>query len=214
LRGRNQRRAAARRRGGVFLRKGLAGRAAWLGGLLSQWTIAEVAPGRFMPWLAFHTDSVSSFISRRIANLAWRAAITLALAAIVVAVLARRRVIGFPLALGFAARSAGFATGTLRTEIVAHPVLHYSASSVTLSGFVEIREERERSDRITMRVQHIESGRRLSEQPDRVRLAVLYNTRDTFAIKEWLAANEDVRPSKMRACTTAFSATPPAASGD
>jgi competence protein ComEC len=28
------------------------------------------------------------------------------------------------------------------------------------------------------------------------RLAVLYNTRDTFAIKEWLAANEDVRPVK------------------
>ena len=28
------------------------------------------------------------------------------------------------------------------------------------------------------------------------RLAVLYNTRDTFAIKEWLAANEDVRTVK------------------
>jgi competence protein ComEC len=107
---------------------------------------------------------------------AWWAAVTLALATIVVAIMARRRVIGFPLALGFAASAAGFATGTVRTEIVAHPVLHYSASSVTLSGFVEIREERERSDRITVRVHHIESSRRLSEQPDRVRLAVRKNT--------------------------------------
>ena len=48
-------------------------------------------------------------------------------------------------------------------------------SSVTLTGFVEIREERERSDRSVVRVQHIE-GRRLNEAPDRVRLAVRKNT--------------------------------------
>jgi competence protein ComEC len=167
---------AARRRAGVFLPEGLAGRAAWLGRLLSQWAIAEVAPGRLMPWLAvsYGFGIVVYFTADR--EPAWWAAVTLALAAIVVAIMARRRVIGFPLALGFAASAAGFATGTLRTEIVAHPVLHYSASSVTLSGFIEIREERERSDRITVRVHHIESSRRLSEQPDRVRLAMRKNT--------------------------------------
>ena len=46
---------------------------------------------------------------------------------------------------------------------------------MTLSGFVEIREERERSDRITVRVHTIE-GRRLNEVPERVRLAVRKNT--------------------------------------
>jgi competence protein ComEC len=128
------------------------------------------------PWLAvsYGFGIVVYFTADR--EPGWWAAVMLALAAIVVAILARRRVIGFPLALGFAASAAGFATATLRTEIVAHPVLHYSASSVTMSGFVEIREERERSDRITVRVHHIESSRRLSEQPDRVRLAVRKNT--------------------------------------
>ena len=90
--------------------------------------------------------------------------------------MARRRAVGFPLALGFAVCAAGFATGTLRTKFVAHPVLHYSASGVTLSGFVEIREERERSDRITVRVQRIESNRRLTDRPERVRLAVRKDT--------------------------------------
>ena len=167
---------AARRRAGLTLPDGLAEHAAWLGRLLSQWAIAEVAPGRLMPWLAvsYGLGIVVYFSADR--EPMWWAAVALALAGIVVAILARRRVIGFPLALGFAAGAVGFATGTLRTEIVAHPVLHYSASSVILSGFVEIREERERSDRITVRVHHIESNRRLSERPDRVRLAVRKNT--------------------------------------
>ncbi|MGA2567660.1 MAG: ComEC/Rec2 family competence protein [Pseudolabrys sp.] len=159
-----------------MLPEGFADPAAWFGRLLSQWAIAEVAPGRPMPWLAvsYGLGIVVYFTADR--ELAWWAAVTLALAAIVVAIMARRRVIGSTLAFGFAASATGFATGTLRTEIVAHPVLHYSASSVTLSGFVEIREERERSDRITVRGHHIESSRHLSEQPDRVRLAVRKNT--------------------------------------
>ncbi len=176
---------AVRRRAGLTLPDGLAEHAAWLGRLLSEWAIAEVAPGRLMPWLAvsYGLGIVVYFTADR--EPAWWAAVAQALAGIAVAILARRRVIGFPLALGFAAGAVGFATGTLRTEIVAHPVLHYSASSVILSGFVEIREERERSDRITVRDHHIESNRRLSERPTacgsrcagipRPRLAVLLN---------------------------------------
>ena len=126
---------AARRRAGLTLPDGLAEHAAWLGQLLSQWAVAEVAPGRLMPWLAvsYGLGIVVYFTADR--EPAWWAAVALALAGIVVAILARRRVIGFPLALGFAAVAAGFATGTLRNEIVTHPVLHYSASSVILSGF-------------------------------------------------------------------------------
>jgi competence protein ComEC len=87
----------------------------------------------------------------------------------------RRSVVGQPLAIGFAGIAAGFAVATLNTARIAHPVLSYPASGVAIAGFVETREERERSDRIVVRVQSIE-GRRLDALPDRVRLAVRKNT--------------------------------------
>jgi competence protein ComEC len=134
-----------------------------------------VAPGRLVPWLAiaFGFGIVGYFTADR--EPAWWAALVLAFAGILAAILTRHRPIGFPLALGLAAIAAGFATATLRTQRVAHPVLQYAVSTVTLSGFVEIREERERSDRIVVRVHTIEGGR-LTDAPDRVRLAVRKDT--------------------------------------
>ena len=44
------------------------------------------------------------------------------------------------------------------------------------------------------------------------RLSVLASSRDTFAIKEWLAADGDARDVKERACATALPAMPTAAS--
>ncbi len=166
---------AARRRAGLLLPEGLAERASWLGRLLSQWAIAEVAPGRLVPWLpvAFGFGIVGYFTADR--EPAWWAAASAALAGVIIAFVARRRALGFAIALGFAAIAAGFATATLRTERIAHPVLQFPVASVTLTGFVEIREERERSDRIVVRVHQIE-GRRLNEAPDRVRLAVRKNS--------------------------------------
>lgn len=137
--------------------------------------MAEVAPGRLVPWLpvAFGFGIVGYFTADR--EPAWWAVSALALAGIVVAFAARRRAVGFPLALGLAAIAAGFATATLRTVRIAHPVLQVPASSVVLAGFVEIREERERSDRVVIRVHRFE-GRRLAEAPDRVRVAVRKGT--------------------------------------
>jgi competence protein ComEC len=145
---------------------GLADRAAWLRRLLSKWVPAEIEPGRLIPWMAvaFGFGIVVYFTAVR--EPAWWAASALALVGVAVAILARRRPVGFPLALGFAGIAAGFATATLRTAYVVHPVLQFPVSTVTLSGFVEIREERERSDRITVRVHTIE-GRRLNEAPER-----------------------------------------------
>src|SRR5664279_5100442 len=153
---------AARRRAGTMLPAELADYASWLGRLVSQWALAEVAPGRLVPWLpvAFGLGIVAYFTADR--EPAWWAASALALAGVIVTFLARRRALGFAIALGLAAIAAGFATATLRTQHIAHPVLQFPVSSVTLSGFVEIREERERSDRIVVRVHTIE-GRRLSE---------------------------------------------------
>jgi competence protein ComEC len=166
---------AARQRAGITLPEWLADRNVGLRQLLSQWALAEVAPGRLVPWLAvaFGIGIVGYFTADR--EPAWWAAVALAFVGVAIAILTRHRPIGFPLALGFAAIAAGFATATLRTQRVAHPVLQYAVSTVTLSGFVEIREERERSDRIVVRVHTIE-GRRLTDAPERVRLAVRKNT--------------------------------------
>ena len=58
----------------------------------------------------------------------------------------------FRWSLGLAAAAAGFATATLKRAIIAHPVLSAPVWNVEIAGFVEVREERERSDRIVVRV--------------------------------------------------------------
>ncbi|MGH6788656.1 MAG: ComEC/Rec2 family competence protein [Pseudolabrys sp.] len=167
--------SAARRRAGLLLPEPLADALRRLRASVEQWAVSEVAPGRLAPWLpvGFGFGIVLYFTADH--EPAWWAALPLALAGVAVAYVSRHRAYGFPLALAFAALAAGFATATLRTVTIAHPVLLYPASSVSLSGFVEKREERERSDRIVLRVSHIE-GRRLDAAPDRVRLAVRKGT--------------------------------------
>jgi competence protein ComEC len=87
------------------------------------------------------------------------------------AIAARARAFAFPLLLGAAAIAAGFAVVTLKTARIDHPILRYPAYGVAIAGFVELREERERTDRIVVRIHRIE-GRRLDAAPERVRLSV------------------------------------------
>jgi competence protein ComEC len=75
------------------------------------------------------------------------------------------------MALGCAAVAAGFATAAIKARIVDHTILRATAYSVAVTGFVESREERERSDRIVVRVAGME-GARLTERPERIRLTV------------------------------------------
>jgi competence protein ComEC len=166
---------AARRRTGIALPDGMTATADRLRRLLSEWAIAEVAPGRLLPWLpvAFGFGIVLYFTADR--EPAWWAALPLALAGIALAYLTRRSATGFSLALGFAAIAAGFAVATLQTARIAHPVLRFPTWSASVSGFVETREERARSDRIVVRVQSI-SARRMAVKPDRVRVAVRKGT--------------------------------------
>jgi competence protein ComEC len=63
----------------------------------------------------------------------------------------------------------------LKTVQIAHPVLARSASNVAVSGFVEVREERERTDRIVVRAISLE-GPRLEQKPDRIRVSVKKGT--------------------------------------
>src|SRR5690349_631835 len=137
---------------------------------LRNWAIADTGPGRLLPWLpvAFGLGIALYFTADR--EPAWWAGSGLAALCCAIAVVARRRPIAFPVALAFAAVAAGFAVATLKSVQVAHPILARPAGNVAVAGFVEVREERERTDRIVVRALSLE-GNRLEQKPDRVRVS-------------------------------------------
>jgi competence protein ComEC len=72
--------------------------------------------------------------------------------------------------LMFAAIFAGFATGAVRGAVIAHPVLTAQTATVTLQGFVEMRDASARSDRIVLRVTKTDPKAKQAI-PERVRVA-------------------------------------------
>jgi competence protein ComEC len=142
---------------------------------VAAWLAADTAPGRLMPWLpiAFGFGVVGYFVAER--EPAWWAGGAAFLSCAALAVIARRRPVAFPLILAFCAIAAGFAAATLRTRMLAHPILSGPVYSASITGFVEVREERERTDRIVVRVRTID-GDRLGQALDRVRLSVRKGT--------------------------------------
>jgi len=139
-----------------------------------SWAVAEAGPGRLLPWVpvAFGAGIAIYFAADR-EPVAWVTAITVA--ALCVAAFAARRSRMFPLAVMLAALAAGFAAATLKTARVAHGVLARPMFSVTVKGFVETRDERERTDRFVLRVEEMESARG-NQKLERVRLSVKKGT--------------------------------------
>jgi competence protein ComEC len=131
----------------------------------------DFGPGRLTPWLpvAFGLGVAVYFTAER--EPWWMAALAAFFLFAALAYLARRRPVAFPLALVLTAFAAGFALITLRTAIIAHPVLDRPVFGASVTGFVEAREERERSDRIVIRVHKLD-GTRMAAPPERVRLSV------------------------------------------
>jgi competence protein ComEC len=109
----------------------------------------ELAAGRLLPWLA----------------------VAYGFGIVVYAVLLRRRLVAFVVALALSAAAIGFAVPTVKTALIAHPVLRFSTSGVTIDGFVELREESQHTDRFVLRVDRMDGGR-MEETPQRVRLSV------------------------------------------
>lgn len=144
------------------------------GEALNKLLALEVAPGRLTPWLpvGFGIGIILYFTADHEPTL-W-AACGAAAIGIVFSFAARRRAIALMIALTLASIASGFAVATLKTAWVNHPILHFSATA-DVKGFVEIREEREKTDRIVVRVVHID-GNRLANAPDRVRVAVRKGT--------------------------------------
>jgi competence protein ComEC len=140
-----------------------------------EWLLVEVGAGRLVPWLAIGFGAgILLYFSVDQEPAPW-AAIVLFVATAATSISLRLRPVGFPLALFAAAIAFGFATATIKRALIAHPVLWAPAWNVEIAGFVEMREERERSDRITLRVERI-AGPRLNERLDRVRVSVRKGT--------------------------------------
>ena len=138
---------------------------------LRQWAAQEIAADRLLPWLAaaYGLGIVIYFTAER--EPAWWAATALAAVCAAVAVSLRRHLVAFVVGLFVFAVAAGFATATVKTAMIEHPVLRYAASGVTISGFVELREESQHTDRFVLRVDRID-GNRIDDKPQRVRLSV------------------------------------------
>jgi competence protein ComEC len=134
----------------------------------------EAGAGRLLPWVpvAFGTGIAFYFTADRepVASATAVVATALCLAAFL---LRRQKV--FPIAVMIAAIAAGFATATWKTARVAHGVLARPMYSVSLSGFVETRDIRERTDRFVLRVAQMESPRSQIKL-ERVRLSVRKGT--------------------------------------
>ena len=165
---------AAGRRAGVASGD-LAHRSESLRKLVADWALAEVAPGRLLPWLAVAFGFGAVLYLAADTEPALWAATSAAVVAGALAFLARQRVLAFPLLLGLAGTAAGFAVATWQTARIAHPVLRAPVSTATLGGYVEIREGRERSDRVTLHVTQLDA-RRITVRPERVRLAIRKDT--------------------------------------
>jgi competence protein ComEC len=141
---------------------------------LREWIAAEAGAGRLLPWvpIAFGVGIAGYFTAGHepVASVTAIAAIVLGVAALLL-----RRQRKFPFAVMIAAVAAGFATATWKTKIIAHGVLARPMYSVSLSGFVETRDVRERTDRFVLRVTSMDAPR-MTVKLERVRLSVRKGT--------------------------------------
>jgi competence protein ComEC len=142
---------------------------------LKESVAIDFGPGRLMPWfpVAFALGIALYFAAEH--EPLWLAAAGAAGVGVVIVYLARRHPVAFPACVVACAAVAGFAAATLRTSFIAHPVLDRPVFGASVTGFVEAREQRERTDRIIIAVYSFEGGHS-SELPERVRLSVKRGT--------------------------------------
>lgn len=141
---------------------------------LRRWVRAEAGAGRLFPWVpvAFGCGIALYFAADHEPVLWVVAAIA---GALVLAAVLLRRTRMFAPAIMIAAVAAGFAMATWKTARIAHTVLAKPLFSVSLSGFVETRDIRERTDRFVLRVTAMEAQRG-DIKLERVRLSVRKGT--------------------------------------
>lgn len=143
-------------------------------GTLREWAKAEAGAGRVFPWvpIAFGCGIALYFAADQEPVL-WVVAATAVVLALGAVLLRRSR--WFAPAIMIAAVAAGFAIATWKTARIAHNVLAKPLYSVSLSGFVETRDIRERTDRFVLRVTAMEA-QGSDVKLERVRLSVRKGT--------------------------------------
>jgi len=163
---------------------------------LRDWVRAEAGPGRLLPWVpvAFGTGIALYFAAEHEPLLPVAAAAAIVLCAVAFWL---RRHKALPVAVMIAAVAAGFAVATWKTARVAHGVLARPMYSVALTGFVETRDIRERTDRFVLRVVTMESPRGES-RIERVRLSVKKGTAPDVGSFVELKARLQPPPAPMR----------------
>jgi competence protein ComEC len=141
---------------------------------LQEWAKAEAGAGRLFPWvpIAFGCG-IALYFAADHEPVLWvvaATAVTLGLGAMLL-----RRSRWFVAAIMIAAVAAGFAAATWKTARIAHTVLAKPLYQVSLSGFVETRDIRERTDRFVLRVTAMDA-QRSDVKLERVRLSVRKGT--------------------------------------
>lgn len=145
-----------------------------LAGTLREWAKAEAGAGRLFPWvpIAFGCG-IALYFAADHEPVLWVVATTAVALALGTVLLRRSR--WFAPAIMIAAVAAGFAMATWKTARIEHTVLAKPLYSVSLSGFVETRDIRERTDRFVLRVTAMEA-QRSDVKLERVRLSVRKGT--------------------------------------
>jgi competence protein ComEC len=146
-----------------------------LSGRLQDWLRIEAGPGRLVIWcpVAFGLGVILYFTADHEPAI-WAGPCVVTVCA-VVAFCLRARPAGFVVAVLATAAAGGFAAATLKSAYAAHPVLSRPLFGVEIAGWIEVREERERTDRITIVVQKMQAPR-LDTALKRVRVSVRKGT--------------------------------------
>jgi competence protein ComEC len=138
------------------------------------WLRAEAGAGRLLPWVPVaYGGGIALYFTAAHEPVLWVAIATAAALCVVAVLLRRSRFL--VTAVMLAAMAAGFATSTARTARLGHTVLARPLYSVSLSGFVETRDIRERTDRFVLRITKMDAPR-FSGTLEKVRLSVKKGT--------------------------------------
>jgi competence protein ComEC len=132
--------------------------------------VDEAEQGRLAPWLAaaFCGGVLLYFLAPT--EPSWIAALIFLTLSGWLAYSLRQRPLPWAVSLMVAATAAGFATGAVRSAMIAHPVLTAPTATVTLQGFVAARDASTRSDRIVLQVTKSDQKSKQAI-PERIRLA-------------------------------------------
>ncbi len=136
---------------------------------------AEADAARLAPWLPVLFGIGILFYLAAPQEPSWVAAGAAFIGLTGIVFACRERPVAFVLSLALTTIAAGFAVGTMRGQLVAHPVLTRSTQTVVLTGFVESRDATDRSDRIVLRITS-KSGRGAEQLSQRVRVALRRGT--------------------------------------